>query len=100
MGWCVRWKPYRELDDPYSTPWIKSKEVNSLLKSLSEEYARRAREFSDAVALLGRHDSVGPEFMRLFKKIKRQRELCGDAEEKLEQYIQQEIGDPEGTGSA
>jgi hypothetical protein len=66
-----------------------------LLKSLSEQYARRARQFSDSVALLGRHNSVGPEVMKLFKKIQRQRELCGDAEQKLERYIQQEIEDPE-----
>ena len=66
-----------------------------MLKSLSEQYARRAREFSDAVALLGRHDSVGPEFMRLFKKIKRQRELCDDAEDKLERYVQQLIAESE-----
>ena len=64
-----------------------------LLKSLSEQYARRAREFSDAVALLGRHNSVGPEVLKLFKKIKRQRELCGDAEQKLERYMQQGIAD-------
>jgi hypothetical protein len=64
-----------------------------LLKSLSEQYASRAREFSDSVALLGRHNSIGPQFLKLFKKIKRQRELCGDAEERLERYIQQEIED-------
>jgi hypothetical protein len=69
-----------------------------VLKSLSEQYARRAREFSDSVALLGRHNSVGPEVLKLFKKIKRQRELCGDAEEKLERYIQQEIEDSEAPG--
>ena len=69
-----------------------------MLKSLSEQYARRAREFSDAVALLGRHDSVGPDVLKLFKKIKRQRQLCGDAEEKLERYIQQEIDGPRSGG--
>jgi len=61
-----------------------------LLRSLSEQYARRARQFSDSVALLGRHNSVEPEVLKLFEKIKRQRKLCGDAEEKLERYIQQE----------
>jgi hypothetical protein len=66
-----------------------------LLKSLSEQYARRAREFADAVALLGRHNSVGPQVLKLFKEIKRQRELCSDAEEKLERYIEQKIDDPE-----
>ena len=64
-----------------------------MLKSLSEQYARRARDFSDSVALLGRHNSVGPGILKLFKKIKRQRELCGDAEEKLELYMKQETED-------
>jgi hypothetical protein len=66
-----------------------------LLKSLSEQYARRAREFSDSVALLGRHNSAGREVLKLFKKIKRQRELCGDAEEKLERFLKAEIQDSE-----
>ena len=56
-------------------------------------YARRAREFSDLVALLGRHNSIGPEVLKLFKRIKRQRELCGDAEAKLQRYIKEEIED-------
>ena len=71
-----------------------------LLKSLSEQYARRAREFADAVALLGRYNSVGPDVLKLCKKIKRQRDLCGDAEGKLERYIQQEIEDSDETGAA
>jgi hypothetical protein len=66
-----------------------------LLKSLSEQYARRAREFSDAVALLGLHNSVGPEVLKLFKKIKRKRELCTGAEANLERYIHEDVGDPE-----
>jgi hypothetical protein len=74
--------------------------VTSLLKSLSEQYARQAREFSDVVALLGRHNSVGPEVLKLFKKIRRQRELCGSVEEQLERYIQQETEDPEAAGAA
>jgi hypothetical protein len=69
------------------------REVKILLKSLSEQYAHRAREFSDAVALLGRHNSVGPEVLKLFKKIQRQRKLCGDVEEKLAQYIRLEMED-------
>jgi hypothetical protein len=68
------------------------------LKSLSEQYARRAREFSDSVALLGRHNSVGPEVLKLFKKIKRQREMCGDAEEKLGRHIKREIEDSRSPG--
>ena len=66
-----------------------------MLKSLSEQYARRAREFSDSVALLGRHNSVGPKVLKIFKKIKLRRSLCGDAEEKLQRYLQQEIVDSE-----
>ena len=66
-----------------------------LLKSLSEQYARQAREFADAGALLGRHNSVGLDVLKLFKKIKRESELCRDAEEKLERYIKQKIEDPE-----
>ena len=71
-----------------------------MLKSLSEQYARQAREFADSVALLGRHTSAGPEILKLCKKIKRQRELCGDAEKKLERYIRQEIEHPEALGAA
>jgi hypothetical protein len=59
-----------------------------MLRSLSEQYARRAR-LSDAVALLGRHEEIGPE-LGLVKRITRLRELCGEAEAKLARYIQQE----------
>ena len=48
---------------------------------------------SDSVALLGRHNSVGPEVLKLFEKIKRQRKLCGDAEQKLERYVRHEVVD-------
>jgi hypothetical protein len=44
-----------------------------LLKSLSEKYARRAREFSETVALLGGHEEATPEFLELFQEIKRQK---------------------------
>ena len=71
-----------------------------MLKSLSEQYARRAREFADSVALLGHHNSVGPKVLKLCKKIKRQRELCGDAEKQLERFIRQEIEGSEAAGAA
>jgi hypothetical protein len=70
-----------------------------LLKSLSEKYARRAREFSDTVALLGQHDEVTPEFVQLFREIKRQRALCRAAEEKFERYLQQESDHPKAAGA-
>jgi hypothetical protein len=71
-----------------------------MLRSLSEQYALRAREFSDKVALLGQYDHIGREVLKLFKEIKRQRELCSDAEEKLERYLQQENSDPEASDAA
>ena len=71
-----------------------------MLKSLSEEYALRAREFSDTVALLGRHSLVGPEFLKLFEEIKRQRATCRDAEEKLDQYIRQQNKNFQDAGAA
>ena len=70
-----------------------------LLRSLLEQYAVRAREFSDSVALLGHHNSVGPEVLKLLKKIKRQRELCTDAEEKLKRYLHQGIEESEAAGA-
>jgi hypothetical protein len=52
------------------------------------------------VALLGRYNHVGPEVLKLFKKIKRQRALCGDVEEKFERYIQEENENPKARGAA
>jgi hypothetical protein len=71
-----------------------------MMRSLSEQYALRAREFSDKVALLGQYDHIGWEVLKLFKEIKRQRALCSDAEEKLERYLQQENSDPKSSGAA
>jgi hypothetical protein len=71
-----------------------------LLKSLSEKYAHRAREFSDTVALLGQHNEVTPEFVQLFRELKRQRALCRDAEEKFERYLRQESGHLKAAGAA
>jgi hypothetical protein len=71
-----------------------------MLKSLSEQYAHRARELSDAVALLGRHDHIGPELLVLLKRIRQLRELCGDAERKFERYVEQEDSNSRGEGAA
>jgi len=71
-----------------------------VLKSLSEEYALRAREFSDTVAPLGRHSLVGPEFLKLFEEIKGHRASCRDAEEKLEHYIRQQNNNSQQAGAA
>jgi hypothetical protein len=52
-------------------------------------YARRAREFSETVALIGRHRDVGPEVLLLIEDIKRRRGLCFEAAEKFEEYVKQ-----------
>jgi hypothetical protein len=65
-----------------------AKERKISLKSLSQKYARRAREFSDTVALLGKHEEVTPELLKLLREIRRRRALCVDAEEKIERYVQ------------
>ena len=71
-----------------------------MLNSVSEEYARRARQFSDTVALLGQHNEVTPACVQLFREIKRQRALCRDAEEKFERYVQQESDNAKAAGAA
>lgn len=58
-----------------------------MLKSLTEQYALRAREYSDSVAGLGRYHDIGPEVLKRFKEIKRKRGLCRDIEEKFDLYI-------------
>jgi hypothetical protein len=61
-----------------------------MLRELAELYARRAREFSDAVARLGRHNQIGPEISLLLTEISKRRDLCTEAAEKLDQYVEQE----------
>ena len=60
-----------------------------LLQKILEIYALRAREFSDGVACLGRHDQIGPEFLGLIDEIKRRRGLCDAAATELDRYISQ-----------
>jgi hypothetical protein len=69
-----------------------------MLRSLSQQYALRAREFSDRVALLGQYDHIGREVLKLFKEIKRQHALCSDAEEILERYLQAGEQRPQSVG--
>jgi primosomal protein N'' len=65
-----------------------AKESRITLKSLSQKYARRAREFSDTVSLLGKYDEATPELVKLFAEIRRRRASCAEAEEKIERYLQ------------
>ena len=59
--------------------------MDALLRSLTEQFARTAREFSDAVARLGRYTDIEPErLLDLLEEVKLRRRLCADAEESLE----------------
>lgn len=57
-------------------------------RELVKIYAIRAREFSDAVARLGRHAEMGPESLSLLQEIRRRRELCCSAGDEIERHIQ------------
>jgi hypothetical protein len=61
-----------------------------MLQPLLEAYARRAREFSDAVACLGRHQRIGPETLKLMQEIKKRLALCDAAAAALDRYISAE----------
>ena len=71
-----------------------------MLKSLSEQYACRAREFSDTVARLAPHKDISPEVLGLLREIKRRHELCCDAEQRLERYVQQDDDESDAQGAA
>ena len=60
-----------------------------MLQDLVRLYAIRAREFSDAVASLGRHDHIGPEFLGLLSEIDRRHAICNAARDELNLYIDQ-----------
>ena len=60
--------------------------------NLFQLYANRAREYSDAVARLGQHREIGPDFFELVKEIKRRHELCALANLELDKYIEQNAG--------
>jgi hypothetical protein len=60
-----------------------------MLQKILEIYALLAREFSDGVACLGRHDQIGPEFLGLIDEIKRWRGFCDAAAAELDRYISQ-----------
>jgi hypothetical protein len=55
---------------------------------LVQRYAIRAREFSDAVAALGREGPPGPSSSQeLVKEIRRRRDLCNEAADEFERYV-------------
>jgi hypothetical protein len=49
----------------------------------------RAREYSDAVALLGRHKHISEEFLGLLREIERFRKLCDEAAAELDRVVSQ-----------
>jgi len=59
-------------------------------RDLIQTYALRARELSDTVAALGKHERLKPESLALLEEIERRRRLCEEAAEKLERYIEQQ----------
>jgi len=59
------------------------------LNELVSAYAMRAREFSDAVASLGRQTCFGPEFSKMQNEIKRRLALCSEAGNRLASYTEQ-----------
>jgi len=62
--------------------------MNAELRTLIEEFARRAREFSDAVARLGRSAEIQPEkILRMLDEVKLRHRLADEAEERLEFYL-------------
>jgi hypothetical protein len=56
---------------------------------LVESYAIRTREFSDAVALLGRASLPPAQSVKLLEIVNARREACMAAADKLHQYLEQ-----------
>ena len=55
---------------------------------LVQSYAIRAREFSDAVAALGREAPLGPaSSQELLKEIMSRRDLCNEVADEFERYV-------------
>jgi hypothetical protein len=55
---------------------------------LVQRYAIRAREFSDAVAALGREARLGSARSQdLLKEIRRRREACNEVADEFERYV-------------
>jgi hypothetical protein len=57
-------------------------------RELVKDYAIRAREFSEAVAILGQHHPLGSESLRQLAEIEDRQAACGAAADALERYIE------------
>jgi hypothetical protein len=62
-----------------------------MLRSHTELFARRAREFADSVSGLGQIHAVGPQLTELLAEIRRKSRLCAAAERDLERYLEFEL---------
>jgi hypothetical protein len=56
---------------------------------LVENYAMRTREFSDAVAVLGRANLPPAKCVKLLETVNARRESCMAAADKVHQYLEQ-----------
>jgi hypothetical protein len=61
----------------------------TIWRVLVEHYANRAREYSDAVALLGRANLPAAECHELLEAIKTRRKSCMAAADEIDRYIKQ-----------
>jgi hypothetical protein len=62
----------------------------TLWRVLVERYAERAREYSDAVALLGRANLPATECHELLEAIKARHKSCMAAAEEIDRYVKGE----------
>jgi hypothetical protein len=61
----------------------------TIWRVLVERYAKRAREYSDAVALLGRANLPAAECHELLEAIKARRKSCMAAAEEIDRHVKQ-----------
>jgi hypothetical protein len=62
----------------------------AIWRVLVERYAKRAREYSDAVALLGRANLPAAECHELLEAIKARHKSCMSAADEIDQYLKRE----------
>jgi len=61
------------------------------LRSLIEEFARKAREFSDAVARLGSAEIESEKILQILDEAKLRHCVVGEAEERLEFHLRRGV---------
>jgi hypothetical protein len=71
-----------------------------ILREVTQLYAIRAREFSEAVARLGQIDEIGPDLWILMEEIIRRHVLCNAAGDEFDRYVQEEAHFGRGVSSS